>query len=338
MEHIETVGRDSTTMTVSVTEFSTDVEVTGIQEVAEGVIELRVRAQDGRPLPPWTAGAHVDLIIPGHSGPIRQYSLCGDPAERYEWRLGILRDDAGSGTSLYVHRQLGEGDIVRIRGPRNSFELVDAPVYRFIAGGIGITPILPMIRTAAAAGADWRLLYGGRRLGSMAFLDELSTYGDLVQIWPEDEKGLMDLPPFLGDADDAYDNDTMVYCCGPEPLLRAVEVQCDGWPRGSLQIERFTPKPVGAPARAESFEVYLATSDVTLTVEPDQSILEVIEGAGIGVLSSCAEGTCGTCETPVLEGEPDHRDSVLDDDERAANDCMMICVSRSRTARLVLEL
>lgn len=336
--HIETVTRESTTMTVTTTEFSADLEVHELREAAEGVMELTLKTSDGRPLPPWEPGAHVDLIIDGHRGPIRQYSLCGDPAERDVWRLGILREDNGKGTSKYVHRNLDEGDIVRVQGPRNNFALVASPHYRFVAGGIGITPILPMIRAAAIAGADWRLMYGGRQLSSMAFLDELAAYGDRVRVWPQDEKGLLDLPGFLGDADAADDNETLVYCCGPEGLLNAVEAHCADWPKGSLHVERFTAKPVSEPVRAEAFEVYLASSDVTLRVEPGQSILEVVEGAGIGVLSSCSEGTCGTCETSVLNGVPDHRDSVLDEDERAANDCMMICVSRSLTPRLDLEL
>ena len=168
----------------------------------------------------------------------------------------------------------------------------------------------------------------------MAFLDELSRYGDRVTVAPQDETGLLDLAGLLGTPQE----DTLVYCCGPEPLLNAVEQHCAHWPRRSLHVERFSAKPLTAPARAEAFEVVLGRSELTLTVPPDRSILSVVEEAGIGVLSSCAEGTCGTCETPVLEGEPDHRDSVLDDEERAANDCMMICVSRSCSSRLVLDL
>jgi ferredoxin-NADP reductase len=226
------------------------------------------------------------------------------------------------------------GDIVRVRGPRNNFLLVESPRYLFIAGGIGITPILPMIVAAEAAGAEWQLVYGGRQRASMAFLDELAPYGDRVSIQPQDETGLLDLDSLLGTPLD----DTLVYCCGPEPLLAAVEERCSPWPRQSLHVERFSAKPLTEPVRTEAFEVVLAQSELTLTVPPDRSILDVVEEAGVGVLSSCAEGTCGTCETPVLEGEPDHRDSVLDDDEKQANDCMMICVSRSCSSRLVLDL
>jgi ferredoxin-NADP reductase len=249
------------------------------------------------------------------------------------WRLGVLREGEGH-SSVFVHDRLHVGDVVRVRGPRNNFPLVESPRYLFIAGGIGITPLLPMVAAAEAAGADWRLVYGGRQRASMAFLDELSEYGDRVSVLPQDETGLPDLDGLLGTPQAG----TRVYCCGPEPLLGAVEQRCVGWPSGSLHVERFSAKPLAEPARAGTFELVLAQSEVTVAVPPDRSILEVVEEAGIGVLSSCAEGTCGTCETAVLEGVPDHRDSVLNDEERQTNDCMMICVSRSCSGRLVLDL
>lgn len=168
----------------------------------------------------------------------------------------------------------------------------------------------------------------------MAFLNELAGYGHHVTVWPQDETGLLDLDSLLG----TPRADTLIYCCGPEPLLGAVEERSTSWPGGSLRTERFTAKPLTAPVLGESFEVVLQQSGLTVTVPVDRSILSVVEEAGVGVLSSCSEGTCGTCETPVLDGEPDHRDSVLDEDEQKAGDCMMICVSRSCTARLVLDL
>ena len=204
----------------------------------------------------------------------------------------------------------------------------------FVAGGIGITPILTMIAAAEARGARWRLMYGGRRRASMAFLDELAGYGDRVTVAPQDETGLLDLDGLLG----VPQPDTLVYCCGPEPLLTAVEQRCAAWPACSLHVERFSAKPLTEPALAEAFEVRLAQSELTLAVPPDRSILDVVEDAGVGVLSSCAEGTCGTCETRVLDGIPDHRDSVLTDEEQRAGSCLMICVSRSRTPLLVLDL
>jgi ferredoxin-NADP reductase len=325
------VQHHTTSVTVVAREFEADVRVESKQEVAEGVVALTLRQIADEPLPRWSPGAHVDLILDGV--PTRQYSLCGDPADHHVWRLGVLRDPAGGGGSRYVHDQLRAGDTIRVRGPRNNFELADSPRYQFIAGGIGITPILPMI-AAAAASADWQLLYGGRQRASMAFLGELARYGDRVTVAPQDETGLLDLDSLLGTPQPG----TLVYCCGPEPLLAAVEERCHAWPSRSLHVERFSARPLTAPVRAEAFELELAQSELTLTIPPDRSILDVVEEAGVGVLSSCAEGTCGTCETAVLSGLPDHRDSVLTEEERRAGDCMMICVSRSCTARLVLDL
>jgi ferredoxin-NADP reductase len=332
VERLETVASRTTTLTVAAEEHETDVRVAATDRVADGVVTLVLQGLDGADLPRWTPGAHVDLLLPDL--PPRQYSLCGDPADASVWRLGVLREPDGRGGSAYVHDRLRAGDVVRVRGPRNHFPLVDAPRYLFLAGGIGVTPLLPMVRTAAAAGADWRLVYGGRQRTSMAFLDELAVHGDRVLVQPQDECGLLDLDALLSSPEPG----TQVYCCGPEPLLEAVEQRCAGWPAGALHVERFTARPVGEPVRSGSFEVVLARSGLTLEVPPDRSVLSVVEQAGVGVLSSCSEGTCGTCETAVLEGEPEHRDAVLDDDERAANDCMMICVSRSIGPRLVLDL
>ena len=323
-------GPDRTKGVVS--EPTIEVTVAAKETSAEGVVALRLRERSGNALPPWAPGAHVDLVL--DAAPTRQYSLCGDPADRREYRVGILRDPNGSGGSLYVHDTLAVGQGVLVRGPRNHFRLVDSPKYLFVAGGIGITPILAMIAAAESSGKDWQLFYGGRRRGSMAFLDELAAYGDKVTIWPENEKGLLPLAALLGEPR----SDTLVYTCGPEPLLNAVETSCKAWPHGSVHMERFAPKPLTEPIRSDAFEVVLNRSDLSLVVPPERSILDVVEEAGVGVLSSCAEGTCGTCETAVLEGVPDHRDSVLDEDEQRAGDCMMICISRSRSNRLVLDL
>jgi ferredoxin-NADP reductase len=334
-QHIETVQHRTTSVTLTGTEFEADLRVAGKRAAAEGVVVLTLREVAGRPLPPWAPGAHVDLLLDGvlDGGPTRQYSLCGDPADHHEWRLGVLREVEGH-TSVYVHDRLQPGDVVRLRGPRNNFPLESSSRYLFIAGGIGITPLLPMVAAAEAMGADWRLVYGGRQRTSMAFLDELDRYGDRVSVRPQDETGLLDLDELLGTPQEG----TRVYCCGPEPLLAAVEQRCAAWPPGSLHVERFSAKPLAEPARNHAFDVVLAQSELTLTVPPDRSVLDVLEEAGVAVLSSCAEGTCGTCETAVLEGVPDHRDSVLSADEQRANECMMICVSRSCSERLVLDL
>ncbi|MFJ5994891.1 PDR/VanB family oxidoreductase [Streptomyces sp. NPDC092370] len=306
----------------------TELVVTRREVAADGVLSLTLRHPLDEPLPPWEPGAHVDVLL--EPGLERQYSLCGDPADRSAWRIAVLRESAGRGGSAHVHERLGEGAEVRVRGPRNNFRLEPARRYRFVAGGIGITPVLPMLAAAQAAGAEWTLLYGGRTRRSMAFAGELARYGDRVTIAPEDETGLLDLPSVLDDLPE----DTLVYCCGPGPLLDAVEARC---PSGALRVERFRPKEQETGGDS-AFEVELARSGRTLTVTPDVSVLDAVRAAGVEVLYSCTEGTCGTCETDVLDGEPDHRDSVLTQDERAAGETMLICVSRCRGKRLVLDL
>jgi ferredoxin-NADP reductase len=282
---------------------------------------------DGGQLPEWTPGAHVDLHLP--CGLVRQYSLCGDPAERGRWRVAVLREPAGRGGSACVHDDLVPGDELAAAGPRNNFPLVDATEYLFLAGGIGITPILPMLAQVTRRGRPWRLAYGGRTRASMAFLPELAAYGDRVTIWPQDERGLLPLDDLLPGSPG-----TAVYCCGPEPLLRAVEDRCAP---GTLHLERFAPKePVST--LDDPFEVELASCGTVIGVPAGVSVLAALRDAGVEVLSSCEEGTCGTCETAVLDGVPEHRDSVLTPAERDAADIMMICVSRARTPRLVLDL
>ncbi|WP_396448650.1 PDR/VanB family oxidoreductase [Actinomadura sp.] len=305
----------------------TEVVVDGRAVLADGVVGLTLRAAGGGDLPGWRPGAHIDVLL--GEGLVRQYSLCGDPDDSRTWRIAVLKEGPGS---TVVHERVRPGDRLTVRGPRNNFALEDAPRYVFLAGGIGITPILPMVAAAEAAGADWRLHYGGRRRAAMAFADELSRYGERVELRPQDEFGLLDLDGILS----GTEPDALVYCCGPEPMLAAAEERCAALAPGALRTERFSPKPVTGPD--EAFEVELALSGRTLRVEPGCSILETVEKAGVSVLSSCREGTCGTCETGVLEGEPDHRDSVLTEAERADGGFMMICVSRARGPRLVLEL
>jgi ferredoxin-NADP reductase len=288
-----------------------DVVVVSKEIVADGVVALTLH---GASLPSWKPGAHIDLE--SRPGLVRQYSLCGTPGDS-AWRIAVLREPDGRGGSAYVHDVLAVGDRVRVSEPRNTFPLEPASSYLFIAGGVGITPILPMI--AAVGDTPWRLLYGGRTWESMAFLPLLTEYGDRVCARP----GLIDLSE--------VDSEATVYCCGPEPLLAAVEARCDP---ARLHVERFTPRPVhGSP-----FEVELAQSGRVVPVPADRSILSALLDAGVEVLSSCQEGTCGTCETDVLAGTPEHHDSLLTEDERAAGETMMICVSRSAGGRLVLDL
>jgi len=319
-------------------EVEVDVEVRRREAVSDGVVVLTLADPSGADLPEWGPGAHIDLMLTPSL--VRQYSLCGDTANRAEWQVGVLLDPDSRGGSQFVHDKLHEGTTVRVRGPRNHFPLVGSPRYLFVAGGIGVTPMMPMIAAAEAAGADWRLLYGGRTRSSMAFADDLGRHGDRVSVCARDAQDGGDFRAQLGTALAEPGENTLVYCCGPEGLLTAVEDACKSWPEGSLHIERFSAKALAeaSPDALETFEVECQRSGITLTVPADKSIYEACEEAGVDVLGSCMEGVCGTCECDVLEGQPDHRDSVLNDAEKARNDVMMTCVSRSRSERLVLDL
>ena len=310
-----------------------DMVVSKRAEAAEGVVVLTLALRASGQLPAWEPGAHVDLVL----GPdlIRQYSLSGSPSNRTEWEIGVLLEREGRGGSRYIFDELNEGSVVSVRGPRNHFPFAAATSYLFIAGGIGITPIRPMIQAAESAGSDWRLLYGGRTANSMAFVKDLQNqYGEKVSIQPHDECGFLDLESFLKQPP----SNVLTYCCGPEPLLKAVEAKCADWPSASLRVERFAPKNAGEVFVNTEFEVELKRSAITLAVPADQSILSVVENEGIFVVSSCSEGTCGSCETTVLAGLPDHRDSVLSDIDKTTNQSMMICVSRCLGSQLVLDI
>jgi ferredoxin-NADP reductase len=310
-----------------------ELRVASREEPAENVVGLGLRRPDGAPLPAWTPGSHIDLVLDDDL--VRQYSLVGPVADASEWRIGVLLEAEGRGGSRHVFEKLHPGSTVRVRGPRNHFELAPADRYLFIAGGIGITPITGMIAEAEQRGTPWTLTYGGRTAASMAFAAELQDrYGERVTLVPQDEQGHIDLASLLGEPADG----TLIYCCGPAPLLEAVEGAAAEWPEGSLRFERFTPAEQADLDTDQPFEVELALSDLVVTVPPGKSVLEAIDEAGVDVLSSCGEGTCGTCETAILAGRADHRDSVLTPQEKAENGSMMICVSRSAGPRLVLEL
>ncbi|MFJ7949251.1 PDR/VanB family oxidoreductase [Streptomyces sp. NPDC096354] len=315
------------------TEADLELVVARRTDEADGVVSLDLRRADGASLPGWAPGAHIDLLLAPDL--VRQYSLCSPPEEAEVWRVAVLLEKDGRGGSLHVHDTLAEGDTVRVRGPRNHFPLGRAERYLFIAGGIGVTPIIPMLAEAERLGSAWEMAYGGRTLASMAFRDELlERYDERVRVRPEDEYGLLDLDALLATPQPG----TLIYCCGPEPLLKAVEDRCADWPDGTLHLERFTPKEVQAPLLDAVFDVELAQSRITVTVPPDKSVLQAVEEAGVQVLSSCQEGTCGTCETGVLDGTVDHRDSLLTPAEQSSHDTMMICVSRALCPRLVLDL
>lgn len=314
-------------------EANLDLVVLSRRNASDGVIALDFGRKDGGDLPEWEPGAHIDLDLV--NGQVRQYSLCGSPANGKIWTIGVLREPESRGGSAFIHDIFKEGLSVKVVGPRNHFKLEPSANYIFVAGGIGITPIVPMIEAAEAAGANWTLAYGGKSRSSMAFLDKLESYGDRVLVQPFDEVGHIDLASLL----DESKSDTLVYACGPEPLLVAVEGKCENWAQGSLHLERFSAKPLETPVFDGVFEIEAARSGKVFKVSPDQSIMEVLEEAGYDVLCSCREGVCGSCETALLSGRADHRDSVLSHDDKARNDRMMICISRSRDGeRLVLDI
>jgi ferredoxin-NADP reductase len=309
------------------------VTVTKRRTGADGVVVLELRSRTGARLPSWQPGAHIDLLLPG--GLIRQYSLCGDPGDHDAYTIGVLREENGRGGSRFIHDELRAGDEVRIRGPRNQFGLVRSEKYTFIAGGIGITPILPMLSAAEAAGADWHLHYGGRHRRSMAFLDALERWpSSRIHLYPQDEVGLIKLDRVIGD--ERPDPDAHLYCCGPSALINAVRAAAGSMSSSLLHMELFRPTDM-AEGPALPFDVELVRSGLQVTVPGGATLLETLLAAGVDVQYSCESGTCGTCEMTVLEGEVDHRDTLLTAEERHANNTMYPCVSRSKGDRLVLD-
>ncbi|WP_017598703.1 PDR/VanB family oxidoreductase [Nocardiopsis lucentensis] len=308
------------------------LRVVSKEPAAEGVVALVLEHEDRARLRDWTPGAHIDLVLP--DGTVRPYSLCGDRWDPYRYRIAVLREPDGRGGSAYVHDRLRVGDAVGVGGPRNNFPMVPSEHYLFLAGGIGITPLLPMIHQADLVGADWRLVYGGRRRASMAFLDELARHGDRVDVVPEDERGRPDLGHWLGEPRAGL----RVYCCGPAGMIRAVERACGPWPAPTLRTERFTARAPKAAVQDTPFELVLARTGRRVTVAPSQTVVDALRSVGVDRLTSCESGTCGTCEATVVSGEVDHRDSLFSEEERRTGDRMLPCVSRSFGDRLVLDI
>ena len=308
--------------------------VTSKRVVAEDVVEFVLGSADGRRLPDWAPGAHIDLALP-RSGTMRQYSLCGDRWRADAYTIMVQREPDGRGGSAELHDAVEVGDTLEFGGPRNHFRMAPAEEYLFVAGGIGITPLIPMVDQARRLDLPWRLLYLGRsaaRLAARAQLERLDGGRRRVTVHDAGRAGRARLADWR-----PADPRVRVFACGPARLLDAVESW--GAVPGGLppRVERFTADAQGG-VPATAFEVVAARSGVSTVVDPAESVADALRRSGVDVITSCAQGVCGTCETGVLAGEPDHRDSLLDDDERRSGTCMFPCVSRSRGPRLVLDL
>ena len=306
------------------------LRVRDIRWEADGVLSVGLEGVAGEPLPSWTPGAHIDIELSNQIE--RQYSLCSDPEDSRSWRVAVLREEHSGGFSSYVHETLRPGEIVSASPPKNHFRAVPNKQAIFVAAGIGITPILAHIRAVKATGIEPRIAYLGRARNRMAFLD----HGELAAatVIARDERERLNLQEWLGE----IDGDTVVYACGPTRLLDQLEVLATEWPPDALQIERFQAKELTEPLSTESFQVECRRSGISVEVPSGISILEVLEGRGVQLPSSCREGVCGTCEVPLLEGEAEHRDSLLSQSEKDAQDTMMVCVSRAKTSRLVIDI
>ncbi|WP_313065679.1 cytochrome P450/oxidoreductase [Achromobacter animicus] len=313
------------------------VVVHSAETAADGIVRLRLVSPDGKPLPRWSPGSHIDVEC-GDTGLSRQYSLCGDPAETGVFEIAVLREENGRGGSAWMHANATPGARLRIRGPRNHFRLDEsASKLILIAGGIGITPISAMARRARELGLDYELHYSGRSRACMALADELaSLHGDRLHLHVKDEGSRADYAALLAEPRAG----TQVYACGPQGLLDALAGCCAAWPEDTLRVEHFH-STLGTldPSKEQAFEVVLKDSGIVLNVPADQTLLTALRGANIDVQSDCEEGLCGSCEVRVLEGDIDHRDVVLTRAEREANNKMMACCSRSCGGKkVVLEL
>jgi vanillate O-demethylase ferredoxin subunit len=307
-----------------------------MEAVAYGIRALDLRMADGGALPPFSAGAHIDLHLPG--GILRSYSLVNDQEERHRYLIAVSRDSNSRGGSAYVHDALRTGDVLTIGAPRNNFVLNEAANHSvLIAGGIGITPLWSMVQRLDQLGRSWELHYGARDRRSAAFVEPLvaraEANGKRVQLHFEDDGGSRpDVTRIVANAS----REAHLYCCGPLPMLAAFEAASAGHPPHSVHVEYFTTRQTAD--RRGAFTVVLARSGLTVEVPKGKSILEALLESGIGAAYACREGVCGSCETVVLEGRPEHRDLFLTKAERESNGVMMICCSGCKGERLVLDL
>ncbi len=294
-------------------------------------------ANDGEHFPSFEPGSHIDLILEG--GLVRSYSLCNDSTEPDRYVVGVLQEKNSRGGSAYVHEKLRVGQRLTISAPRNNFTLAPGgQEVVLVAGGIGITPVLSMLRYLSRKKRPATLYYCARSRKEAAFLDDIALLESeslKVHLHFDDEQGK---PPALKSYLVAHSKDCHFYCCGPQPMLAAFEATCQELGVANVHIERFSALPKSGVRTTEGFVVELRRTGITIDVHKDQSILDAVLATGCFPDHSCQEGLCGACETIIIEGEVDHRDSILTIKEKATNRSMMICVSRSKSPKLVLDL
>lgn len=304
---------------------------------AEGIHAFELVHPDDEPLPHVTAGAHVDVHLPG--GLVRSYSLAGDPSNRTQWILGVLRESKGRGGSKAMHESLRVGETVQIAAPRNAFALSDDAQHSILlAGGIGITPIKSMAHTLAREGRSFELHYCARGLRQAAFVEELRRVvpSDRLHFHFDggDPTRNLNLKSLLQNPSQGQH----VYFCGPAGFMQACDDATNHWARGTVHSEHFKvpESPKETSVQADTFEVKLARTGLTVQVQPNQTIVRAIELAGFRVPTSCLSGLCGACKVDYLDGEVDHRDFILSDEEKKR--CLTVCVSRSKSQCLVLDI
>jgi phthalate 4,5-dioxygenase reductase subunit len=309
------------------------LRIAGKSALADGIVLFELVAADGGDLAPFESGAHV--TVETRSGKRRQYSLCNDPAERHRYQLAVKAERAGRGGSLSLIEETEQGGEIMVSTPDNSFPLVEAPGYIFVAGGIGITPIMSMVRHLEARGqANYRLIYCTRDPAVTAFLDDLSSppYSDRVTVHHDG-----------GDPDRVFDfweifetpGKAHVYCCGPTPLMEEVRGVTGHWPQSAIHFEDFASDVEALRPDDRAFTLRHADTGEIVEIPADQTILDTLRAAGHRLASSCESGTCGTCKTVLVSGAADHRDMVLTTEEKEGH--VMICVSRALSDELVLK-
>lgn len=311
-----------------------EMRLTAITYGAEGTNLFELRPMNAADVAAFTAGAHVDLHLP--NGQIRQYSLANPVNERHRYLLGVKIDLNGRGGSRCLHDEVRVGTVLKVSQPRNNFPLVeDAATSVFVAGGIGITPVHCMIERLKTLGRQWQLHYGVRRREEAIFLDGFAADPRVhLHVDAEHNGRVMDVAGIVA----AAPLDAHLYCCGPAPMLTAFETACAERPPQHVHLERFSASENLVATAEGSYTVELRKSKRSLVVQPGQTLLQAIVAAGIKVQVSCEQGICGTCETRVLAGIPDHRDTILSDEEKATNEMMMVCCSGSLSPTLVLDL